>query len=239
MIYQHPTINALAMYVLELAQNHGAVAAESVSHARVQAIEDMIRKYSLPEPAPPASSDTAHASRAPVVILTGSTGHLGAHILQQLLRNPRVERVYALNRVSPAGGRAIASRHADRFRDLGLDEQLLLSATLVHIETDTAAARLGLSDVLYEEVRTSRSVACIIVDEFVCVGPFYAAVRPRHRRRPPRLGARLQLPAHCVRGARAGHASLTRPSARIGREVRVRVVRGRGASVGKVSRTLP
>ncbi|KJA27589.1 hypothetical protein HYPSUDRAFT_862666 [Hypholoma sublateritium FD-334 SS-4] len=155
MIYQYPTINALAVYVLELTQDPGAVTAESVVHARVQAIEDMIRKYSLPEPAPPASSDTVHGSRVPVVLLTGSTGHLGAHILQQLLRDPRdprVERVYAVNRASPPGGRAIASRHVDRFRDLGFDEQLLLSATLVHIETDTAAPRLGLADALYEEL---------------------------------------------------------------------------------------
>ena len=113
----------------------------------------MVRKYSLPNPAPSASSDIVHGVRDPVVLITGSTGHLGAHVLQLLLRDPRVKRVYTLNRVSPLG-RAITSRHLDRFRDLGLDEQLLRSATLVHIEADASVERLGLGSALYEEVRT-------------------------------------------------------------------------------------
>lgn len=157
MVYQYPTINALAIYVLGRAQEHDTSATESDIHARVQAIEDMVRKYSLPNPAPSASSDIVHGVRDPVVLITGSTGHLGAHVLQLLLRDPRVKRVYTLNRVSPLG-RTIISRHLDRFRDLGLNEQLLRSATLVHIEADAAAERLGLDSALYEEVITFQSI---------------------------------------------------------------------------------
>lgn len=136
---------------MALVQGHTPLA-ESAVAAHVKDIENMISKYSFTESATPTSVDAAYAARAPVIILTGSTGHLGAEILQGFLRDPRLERVYALNRSSPHGGRTIQERHADRFRDQGLDARLLRSAKLVHVQTDVATTRLGLSDELYDEV---------------------------------------------------------------------------------------
>ncbi len=105
-IYQYPTLEALAGHVLALMQDHTPLA-ESAIAARVQQIEDMISRYSFAGLETPVSVDldaTTYAARAPVIILTGSTGHLGAEILQGLLRDPRVEKVYALNRASAPGG---------------------------------------------------------------------------------------------------------------------------------------
>ncbi|KJA27591.1 hypothetical protein HYPSUDRAFT_212216 [Hypholoma sublateritium FD-334 SS-4] len=150
-IYQYPSIEALAEHVLTLMEGHVPLA-ESAVAAHVKEIENMINKYSFTDPATPAPVNAAYAARAPVILLTGSTGHLGAEILQGFLRDPRVERVYALNRASPAGVRTIQERHADRFRDQGLDTRLLRSAKLVHVQTDINAPRLGLSDDFHNEL---------------------------------------------------------------------------------------
>ena len=162
MIYQYPTLEALAEHVLALMQGHAPLA-ESALAARVKQIEDMISKYSFAGPETPAlvDSDATYVARAPVIILTGSTGHLGAEILQGLLRDPRVERVYALNRASAPGGCTIQERHASRFCDQGLDVRLLRSAKLVYVQTNDTALRLGLADELYEEVWMPSAYICI------------------------------------------------------------------------------
>ena len=162
MIYQYPTLEALAEHVLALMQGHAPLA-ESALAARVKQIEDMISKYSFAGPETPAlvDSDATYVARAPVIILTGSTGHLGAEILQGLLRDPRVERVYALNRASAPGGCTIQERHASRFCDQGLDVRLLRNAKLVYVQTNDTAPRLGLADELYEEVWMPLAYICI------------------------------------------------------------------------------
>jgi nucleoside-diphosphate-sugar epimerase len=46
-------------------------------------------------------------------VITGTTGGLGSHLLERFLRDPKVERVYALNR-SPAG-RSLADKQREAF----------------------------------------------------------------------------------------------------------------------------
>jgi thioester reductase-like protein len=86
-----------------------------------------------------------------VVLLTGSTGNLGSQILASLLNDPRVEKVYALNRAS-SESRSMFVRHQERFEDKALDATLLTSERLVFVEGDTAHLRFGLSEAIYDEV---------------------------------------------------------------------------------------
>lgn len=85
-----------------------------------------------------------------IVLLTGSTGNLGAQILEALLLRESVASVYTLNR--PSSRTSIQQRHQDRFRDKGLDTSLLLSNKLVHLEAETSEPMLGLAVDVYHKV---------------------------------------------------------------------------------------
>lgn len=101
-------------------------------------MEAMIAKYTqgFDVPIPRNTSPRSGA----VVLLTGTTGGLGSHILDMLLRSQLVERVYAFNR---PGRRSISDRQHAAFMDRGLDGKMLSSDKLVYVEGDTAKADLG------------------------------------------------------------------------------------------------
>jgi hypothetical protein len=85
-----------------------------------------------------------------VVLLTGSTGSLGSFLLESLLRDDRVERVYALNR--HYNGRSGLERQMSSFEDRGLSIDLLKSEKVRFIEGHLASDKLNLSSEMYEEV---------------------------------------------------------------------------------------
>jgi hypothetical protein len=163
-IYTHPTINALAQHIVRLLFNPCANE-QSIVDIHIEAMEEMIRRYEFP-----ARKGTAHRSHRPTnyqgrtVLLTGSTGHLGSQILEGLLRDPSIPKVYTINR--PVASQSIADRHRERFRDKGLEEGLLGSPKIVYLETEYSNAQLGLSNELYSEV-SRRLSACYLVSPFL------------------------------------------------------------------------
>jgi thioester reductase-like protein len=82
------------------------------------------------------------------IVVTGTTGGLGSHLLARLLQSDKVERIWAMNRRSSKGNwdRQIAS-----FEDKLLDVSLLESRKLVFVDVDLEDPRLGLSNELYDE----------------------------------------------------------------------------------------
>ncbi|KAF5318764.1 hypothetical protein D9619_011063 [Psilocybe cf. subviscida] len=116
-------------------------------------IENMIREYSQGLDA--EIRGTKPLPDAHTILLTGSTGNLGSHVLESLLRNPTVERIYALNRPS---SRSALVRHEVRFEDRGFDIELLRRAKLRFLEGDASNLRLGLPDDMYEEVMNNVTI---------------------------------------------------------------------------------
>src|ERR1700761_7853417 len=112
-VYAHPSIEELARAVSALVRGD----ANSSDDAKRAAVEAMIARYSEGFDDPVIQTRmTAHSTGA-VVLLTGSTGGLGSHILEILLSNPSVERVYAFNR---SGKTTIDQRQQDAFADRAL-----------------------------------------------------------------------------------------------------------------------
>ena len=111
----------------------------------VDQIEKMIAQYSNP------NWPTIHGNPEPgtVVLLTGSTGNLGSHILETLLRDPKILRIYAFNRHSP---RQPLDRHIERFENNGFDKSCLTSDKLIFVEGDTSQDNLGIDPSLFNEV---------------------------------------------------------------------------------------
>ncbi|KAF8956587.1 acetyl-CoA synthetase-like protein [Flammula alnicola] len=162
-IYSNPSIDKLAAFLVAVVADPENFVFTS---SRTDAIELMIAKYSTGLSQPIAQhnvngNSTANAHRVgrddeAVVLLTGSTGNLGAQILESLLRDPRVKKVYALNRPS-SSPKSVQERQKERFTDKGLDVSLLerSSGRLVFLEGEASHRNLGLKDAIYDELRSS------------------------------------------------------------------------------------
>ncbi|KAJ7236044.1 hypothetical protein B0H12DRAFT_1256714 [Mycena haematopus] len=152
-VYAHPTIEDLANAITTVV--HGD-ANGSLNNATA-AVEKMIEKYSAGFEKPlnrPEKIGVGSSNRA-VVLLTGSTGGLGSHILEILLTLPFIDRVYAVNR---KGEMPISERQREAFVDRGLDVALLSSDKLVYLESDTAKDNLGLPLDIWTTLRDSITV---------------------------------------------------------------------------------
>jgi len=117
-------------------------------------IEAMIAKYSsgLEDALPKVERNDERHFAAETILLTGSTGNLGSHLLASLLSMDRVRRVYAFNRRSSSF--TIMERHKVRFEDRALDVSLLSSPKLVFLEGENDLPGLGLFESITKEVWT-------------------------------------------------------------------------------------
>ncbi|KAF9814140.1 hypothetical protein IEO21_05278 [Rhodonia placenta] len=146
LVFQYPTLSALAER-LEKLVGHGA--ASTMSQSPSSQIDAMTGKYVAQLPPPPKKIRNASSHDA-VVLLTGSTGSLGAHILALLLGDARVKRVYALNR-----GQSIAQRQLDAFESYELPGSLLQEPKLTLLSGDFAHEDLGLDYQVLKEISDS------------------------------------------------------------------------------------
>ncbi|KAL1721938.1 hypothetical protein EV715DRAFT_194194 [Schizophyllum commune] len=153
-VYEHPSVEKLAMLVSDLAKGDMGTTGSHATSAK-EAIIAMAAKHSEGLPGYVGSSTLpkyvmADAAKAPtlpaIVLMTGTTGNLGADVLAQLLQNERVSRVYTLER---AGSSPAAFRQRSRFEDKGFDVGLPESGKLVTLEGDVSAENLGQSDAVY------------------------------------------------------------------------------------------
>lgn len=146
-VYKHPTVESLANFVVGLINNSGKDADPTI------AISQMIEKYSqgMDVPIESLTNGVGSHNKGVVVLLTGSTGNLGAQMLASLIPNDAVARVYTLNRSSTR--MSMLDRHKERFEDKSLDTNLLSSKKLIFLEGEASQSHLGLQYDLYSEVR--------------------------------------------------------------------------------------
>ncbi|KAL1663173.1 hypothetical protein GGF50DRAFT_116273 [Schizophyllum commune] len=161
-VYQHPSIHKLAALVSGLVR--GDATSSKAPRSATETIVSLAARYSeglpgyvdaltLPKYVPAKS---AKPLELPVtVLLTGTTGNLGAEILAMLLKDDRVARIYALERV---GSAPVKERQRARFADKGFHVGLLDSEKLVSLQGDVCAERLGQSEAVFREMLASVSV---------------------------------------------------------------------------------
>ncbi|KIJ58231.1 hypothetical protein HYDPIDRAFT_34379 [Hydnomerulius pinastri MD-312] len=159
-IFENPTVKLLAKSIASLVSQAGSSQTSNVKTQHIVAINAMIEKYSVGLNGTAngvVANGTLHGEKVPtVVLLTGSTGGLGSFVLSQLLENPNVERVYALNR--PSSSTSVEERQKSAFLDRGLSVDLLQSKKLVYVEADASQDKCGLSSALYSEIRDSVTI---------------------------------------------------------------------------------
>lgn len=154
------SIKRLTEYVLRM--RHGESSA--FEEDEEQLMEDLIKQYGSFEgsaPQPATSSQVKGDTKNDVVILTGATGALGAHILDTLQNAGTTKKVYCL--VRGADEHAAKERVSKGLEQRGLTSLLTPGRANDKVEVIPAQLsdeRLGLSEELYQKL--ARDVTCII-----------------------------------------------------------------------------
>lgn len=147
-IYEYPSIKRLAHAVAALVDPSSA--ANGAALSPTEQIEAMIAKYTADLPTRTATRRRPADDRV-VVLLTGTTGNIGSHILAALLADTHIARVYALNRGNAAAESAARQRAA--FQDRGLSAALLDSGKYTPLVGDLNEDRFGLPQDVFDAVR--------------------------------------------------------------------------------------
>ncbi|KEP48039.1 putative acetyl-CoA synthetase-like protein [Rhizoctonia solani 123E] len=150
-IFDKPTIRQLAQLLAYLSKS-GDVTVDPITDA-LDSMRAMVQKYDSNWPC--LVNPGLEQVDKERVVLTGTTGALGSHLLAQLLESDKVEKVWAMNRKSTKDNqeRAIAS-----FEDKLLDVALLKSEKLVFVDVDLEDPKLGLCDEVYDEIRVDVTI---------------------------------------------------------------------------------
>ncbi|KAJ3824337.1 acetyl-CoA synthetase-like protein [Lentinula raphanica] len=148
-IYNYPTISQLQEAILSIISNPDGHPEKNKTHEDL--IEEMISKYSIGLDEPLQQPALPFDPEKQIVLLTGSTGNLGAQLLASLLAKNTVARVYTLNR--PSNKASMYDRHRARFEDKALDVSLLSSPKLVFLAGETSHDDLGLPQDVLNELR--------------------------------------------------------------------------------------
>jgi hypothetical protein len=152
LIFEHPTVEQLAETLAaivdpSLPSSQGTLSKPSRA---VETIREWIAKYTADLPSVNHAQISASGG-TPTVLLTGSTGNIGSHILASLLSNHRVGKIYALNRPSANPLERLKAAFVDR----GLPVKLLLDSRLVSLVGDVTSDNFALEAEQYLEVRVT------------------------------------------------------------------------------------
>ncbi|EGO29034.1 hypothetical protein SERLADRAFT_444920 [Serpula lacrymans var. lacrymans S7.9] len=145
LVYLHPSISALSTFVYEeMVSSHQEN--RDVSANQCQEMESMVETYSQ---AFQNHVPSTESNAEDIVLVTGTTGGVGAYILAELLGTAKVSKVYAINRKNKT---VLLERQKLVLENVGLDPALASHSRLVLLETDISESGLGLSSERLEEV---------------------------------------------------------------------------------------
>ncbi|KAH6903053.1 male sterility protein-domain-containing protein [Coprinopsis sp. MPI-PUGE-AT-0042] len=125
----------------------------------VREMVDLVKANSTFEPPTPVPSISPIKHQGHVILLTGTTGLLGAYLLDVLLRDDGVAKVYAFNRQGRDSG-SLWDRHVQGFLERGLDSSVLqeFQQKLQLVEGNLTQENFGVSEKLFTEMAASVTV---------------------------------------------------------------------------------
>jgi thioester reductase-like protein len=148
-IYSNPTVEQLAKAMSgNISKSNGQASAPLT---REQKIQKMVAKYTEDMVRPKRTANAPKPASKHTVVITGSTGSLGTHMLEQLLKNPNVEKMYCMNRSDNAEARQKSSfeQHHNTSPDFS-------KATF--LKTDFGSDKFGLPDDVYSTLLSTVTV---------------------------------------------------------------------------------
>lgn len=148
-IYSNPTVEHIAKVVHSLIMGSEIPAPGAIGQCTGSALADkLVQKYTSDLPSKNKKDLTPESQHN--IILTGSTGSLGSYILDQLLRQPNVSKIYCLNR-SENG----EEKQQKMFQMRGLDFEATKGRVRFY-QARYGEPFFGLSGEIYEEL-----ISCI------------------------------------------------------------------------------
>ncbi|KAG2115628.1 hypothetical protein DEU56DRAFT_932582 [Suillus clintonianus] len=111
---------------------------------KVSEMRSLVSKYTSGFKSPKTLLPSSLSSRDCVVLITGTTGIVGAHLLECLLRAPEISRIFLLNRAK-SGTPTMLERHQEIFQAQSLDPTGLNTDKVVYLEGILDKDYLGLS----------------------------------------------------------------------------------------------
>ncbi|KAG2005480.1 CurK protein [Coprinopsis cinerea AmutBmut pab1-1] len=163
-VYRYPTITKLARFLNRSVAGLDTAMSVVPVESKIGAMKAMVKVHGRDFLCAPAKVRSGVSSsqmlnnhdEARVVLITGTTGTLGSHLLLELTQDPRVRTIYALNRARRGGKAALVAKQITALSDLGIDGQALLtSERIVLLEADLSATQFGLSPETFEEMTIS------------------------------------------------------------------------------------
>ncbi|KAF2848117.1 acetyl-CoA synthetase-like protein [Plenodomus tracheiphilus IPT5] len=137
-IYSNPSVRQLAA---TLSSSYSQITQQAAPPSREEKLDAMVRKYTSTMRRQPRKTAVQRPEKQ-VVALTGSTGSLGSHVLETLLLNPSISRVYCLNRSDNAEARQKSSFAEFHDPRVSFDKAVFLT-------TNFADPKFGLSEEVY------------------------------------------------------------------------------------------
>lgn len=158
-VFEHPTIEQLAKVLNTYCAPHLGLHELSLSSIQVphqDEIDTLLVEYVQDIPTPIFTRGEVKPGPR-VVLLTGSTGNIGSHVLASLLADDGISRVFTLNRPSsdPTG------RLRSAFTNRGLPTDLLDEPKLVALAGNVTRDRFDLEQEQYDEVSTTPLDKCL------------------------------------------------------------------------------
>ncbi|OSX67090.1 hypothetical protein POSPLADRAFT_1128883 [Postia placenta MAD-698-R-SB12] len=152
-VYENPSVDRLAAFIQALRAGGSATASDEQQHATMLA---MVEKWSAKFDLHSATQNGQHVgSTGHVVVLTGTTGSLGAHILSQLVSSPSVQRVVCLSRAKSHDDSLARVKESLQTRRLSLSPEQW--AKVESFAVDVNEDRLGLTESEYAHVLSQTS----------------------------------------------------------------------------------
>ncbi|KAJ3539483.1 hypothetical protein NM688_g6353 [Phlebia brevispora] len=146
-VFQGTSIEGITALVIHAAVS--APSADKSDNARVQELLSLVDRFTT-NLCPRSDISQEAAPQHDVVLLTGSTGGFGCHILTELLVDSSIEKIYAFNR-----GIDTRQRQLENLKKQGLSEECVSSPKVVFLEGELSEPAFGLGVTRYNEVRSS------------------------------------------------------------------------------------
>ncbi|TIA90798.1 hypothetical protein E3P99_01418 [Wallemia hederae] len=151
-VFQYPKITLLASFIDDLLKGSGPEAtAEDVVARKAAEINATIALHVRNLKQKPQHGWEAPVSEGKNVLVTGTTGGLGAQLLYTLIKDPAVEHVFALNRANARKG--LRERQLESLIEKGMPaDDILASPKLSLLEANLAKSDLGLDGDVYSDI---------------------------------------------------------------------------------------
>ncbi|CCM02378.1 uncharacterized protein FIBRA_04473 [Fibroporia radiculosa] len=151
-VYDHPSVSSLVLHVSRLVSGANDDL-DSSGEERTSIMRKMVADYSADFPTHRTDNAVPRSNHGNIILVTGTTGGLGCHILVRLASDANVSRVYALNRASK--NKTLLERQKGALIERALDTAALVNDRVVLLEGDLSLPNFGLAENVYEEIHQS------------------------------------------------------------------------------------